>query len=306
MVDLSKLAAHFAISSLFEQYPESARIYSYSVDTKDYRARHAGKMRMAIGRARFTSEITQESEMLMFGVLHFGGHNLEGGVAKFVSDEQYKELAKTMREAFGRADFPEAIHLIDQGFGGQVYSLKSLFKDEQRKVVNEILKPILEKVEASARELYENEAPLLRFMRECNIPIPKELKVMAEFAVNSLLKRALEDGGLDLERVQNLLEDVQGIDAPLDQAALEITLRRNLERKAEACLANPRDVDALRELRESVAIAKSLPLPLVLWSVQNRCWEILQKIYPEMKQNGESEWAVEFEQLAQMLSLRID
>jgi len=306
MVDLSKLAAHFAISSLFEQYPESARIYSYSVDTKDYRARHAGKMRMAIGRARFTSEITQESEMLMFGVLHFGGHNLEGGVAKFVSDEQYKELAKTMREAFGRADFPEAIHLIDQGFGGQVYSLKSLFKDEQRKVVNEILKPILEKVEASERELYENEAPLLRFMRECNIPIPKELKVTAEFAVNSLLKRALEDGGLDLERVQNLLEDVQGIDAPLDQAALEITLRRNLERKAEAFLANPRDVDALRELRESVAIAKSLPLPLVLWSVQNRSWEILQKVYPEMKQNGESEWTAEFEQLGQLLSLRID
>jgi alpha-amylase/alpha-mannosidase (GH57 family) len=305
MLDLSKLAAHFAISSLFEHYPESARIYSYSVDTKDYRARHAGKMRMAIGKARFTSEITQESEMLMFGVLHFGGHNLEGGVAKFVSDEQYKELAKTMREAFGRADFPAAIHLIDQGFGGQVYSLKSLFKDEQRKVVNEILKPILERVEASQRELYENEAPLLRFMRECNIPIPKELKVTAEFAVNSLLKRTFEDGGLDLERVQNLLEDARGIDAPLDQAALEITLRRNLERKAEAFLENPRDLSALRELREYVAIAKSLPLPLVLWSVQNRCWEILQKAYPEMKQNGESGWSVEFEQLAQLLSLRI-
>jgi hypothetical protein len=65
-------------------------------------------------------------------------------------------------------------------------------------------------------------------------------------------------------------------------------------------------VDALRELRESVAIAKSLPLPLVLWSVQNRSWEILQKMYPKMKQNGESEWTAEFEQLGQLLSLRID
>jgi hypothetical protein len=223
-----------------------------------------------------------------------------------VSDEQYKELAKTMREAFGRADFPEAIHLIDRGFGGQVYSLKSLFKDEQRKVVNEILKPILERVEDSQRELYENEGPLLRFMRECYIPIPKELKVTAEFAVNSLLKRTLEDGGLDLEHVQNLLEDARGIDAPLDQATLEITLRRNLERKAEAFLGNPRDLTALRELREYVAIAKSLPLPLILWSVQNRCWEILQKVYPELKQNGAFEWTAEFEQLAQLLSLRIE
>jgi len=87
---------------------------------------------------------------------------------------------------------------------------------------------------------------------------------------------------------------------------LEITLRRNLERKADAFLENPRNVTALRELRESVAIAKSLPLSLVLWSVQNRCWEILQKVYPEMKQNRESEWTAEFDQLAQLLSLRIE
>ncbi|HEX4595028.1 MAG TPA: DUF3536 domain-containing protein [Bryobacteraceae bacterium] len=305
MVDLSKLAAHYAISSLFEQYPENTRIYSYSVDTKDYRTRQSGKMRMAVGKARFTSEITQESEMLVFAVLHFGGHNLDGGVAKFVSDDQYRELAKTMRDAFTRADLAEAIHLIDQGFGGQTYSLKNLFKDEQRKVVTEILKPTLERVEASHRELYENEAPLLRFMRECNIPIPKELTVTAEFALNSLLRRAFQNGKLDLEGLQNLLEDVRTLDAPLDQATLEMTLRRNLEQKAEAFLGNPRDRDLLREFHQSVEIAKSLPLPLVLWSVQNRIWEILQKVYPEMKQNGESEWTAEFEQLANSLSLRV-
>src|SRR5260370_13147357 len=140
-------------------------------------------------------------------------------------------------------------------------------------------------------------------MRACHIPNPKELKVTAEFALNSLLRHAFAEANLDLERVQNLLEDVRVIEAPLDQSTLEITLRRNLERKAEAFLESPRDLHALREFREAVAIAKSLPLPLVLWSVQNRCWEILQKIYPEMKERGQSEWTAEFEQLAHMLSL---
>ncbi len=305
MVDLPKLAAHYAISSLFENYPEHTRIYSYSVDVKDYRARPAGKMRMAIGKARLTSEITQESDMLMFGVLHFGGHNLHGGVARFSSDEQYRELARLMREAFSRADLPGAIHLLDQGFGGQTYSLKNLFKDEQRKVVDEILKPTLEHVEAFHRELYENEGPMLRFMHDCHIPIPKELKVTAEFALNGLLRRAFNENKLDLERMQNLLEDVRLIDAPIEQATLEITLRRNLERKAEALLANPQNLNTLRDFREAVAIAKSLPLPLVLWSVQNRCWEILQKFYPEMKEHGQPEWIAEFQQLAQLLSLRV-
>ncbi len=80
-VDLLKLGAHYAMSSLFESYPDNTRIYSYSVDNKDYRLKRSGKMRLAFGKARFTSEITQETEMLMFGVLHFGDHNLHGGVA---------------------------------------------------------------------------------------------------------------------------------------------------------------------------------------------------------------------------------
>ncbi len=306
MVDLSKLAAHFAISSIFEHYPETTRIYSYSVDTKDYRSRSSGKMRMAIGRGRFTSEITQESETLVFSVLFFGDHNLHGGVTKYASEDQYRELARTMREAFGRADLPEAIHLMDQGFGGHTYSLKSLFKDEQRKVVSEILKPALERADAEHRALYEDEAPLLRFMHDCYIPIPKELKVTAEFALNSLLRRALQNDHLDLEPIQNLFEDALLLEAPLDQATLEITVRRNLEQKAEAFLASPRDLDKLRAFRQLVATAKSLPLPLILWSAQNRCYELLQKVYPEMKQNGESEWVTEFEQLAGLLALRIE
>jgi alpha-amylase/alpha-mannosidase (GH57 family) len=305
MLDLSKLAAHYAISSLFEDYPENTRVYSYSVDTKDYRAREAGKMRMAIGKARFTSEITQDSEMLMFGVLHFGGHNLNGSVAKFVSDEQYRELARVMREAFARADLPEAIHLLEERFGGQTYSLRNLFKDEQRKVVNEILRPILEVLETSHHKAYETDAPLLLFMSSCHIPIPKEMRVTAEFALNSQLRHALAEGQLDLEHLNSLLEDVRVINVPLDQATLEITLRRNLERAAETFLENPRDLAALGKFRDSVAIAKSLPLPLILWSLQNRFWEVLQKLYPQMKEQGESQWTAEFEELGNLLSVRV-
>jgi alpha-amylase/alpha-mannosidase (GH57 family) len=305
MLDLSKLAAHYAISSLFEDYPESTRVYSYSVEAKDYRVRQAGPMRMAIGKARFTSEITQESEMLMFGVLHFGGHNLNGSVAKFVSDDQYRELAKVMREAFTRADFKEAVHLLEQRFDGQTYSVRNLFKDEQRRVVNEILRPILEGYEISHHKAYQNDASLLRFMSSCHIPIPKEMKVTAELALNADLRRALADSHLDLDDLTELLEDVSVIDAPLDQATLEITLRRNLERTAEAFLANPRDMSALVRFRESVAVAKSLPLPLMLWSLQNRYWEVLQKVYPQMKETGESEWTAQFEQLGHLLSVRV-
>jgi hypothetical protein len=305
MVDLLKLGAHYAISSLFEKFPESARVFCYTVDSKDYRSKRAGKMRLAFGKARFTSRITQESEMLMFGVVHFGDHNLHGGVSEFTNDEAYREIVKAVRDAFTRSDVPDTIHLIDQGFGGHTYSLRNLFRDEQRKVLNEILKPALRGIESAYRQLYDNQAPLLRFMHDCHIPIPNAMRMTAEIALNGMLRRALESSELNLELVQSLLEDVRMAGAPLDESSLEMTLRRNLELSAQRFFENPMELEHLRKLREQVAAAKSLPLPLNLWALQNLCYDVLEKVYPEMREKGEAEWTAEFEQLALLLSLRI-
>ena len=83
-----------------------------------------------------------------------------------------------------------------------------------------------------------------------------------------------------------------------------MALRRNLEQSCQAFYRNPYDLESLRKCREQVAAAKALPLPQVLWSIQNYSWEILQTVYPEMKQKNESEWLAEFELLADLLSLR--
>jgi hypothetical protein len=261
-------------------------------------------MRLAFGKARFTSEVTQESEMLMFGSLHLGDHNLHGGVAVFPGEEAYRDLAKSVRDAFTRAELADTIRLMDHGFGGRTYSLKNLFKDQQRKVLQEILKPALSAAEAAYRQLYESQVPMLRFMGDGYISIPKIMKTTAEIALNSLLRAALESSGLNLENIQSIFEDVRIIQTPLDTTALEMTLRRNLERSSDLYFQNPRDLERLREFQDQVANAKSLPLPLVLWSIQNRCYEVLKTIYPEMRDQGATEWTAQFEQLAALLELR--
>jgi hypothetical protein len=305
MVDLLKLGAHYAISSLFGHVGEQAQIYSFEVDSKDYRLKRSGKMRLAVGRARFTSRITQESEMLMFSVLHFDDHNLHGGVSVFTTEEAYRDLTKAVRDAFTRSDVPDTIHLIDEGFGGHTYSLKNLFRDEQRKVLDEILKPAQRGIDSSCRQLYDNQAPLVRFMHDCRIPIPKAMQVTAEIALNGMLRRAMESGELNLELIQSILEDLRTAEGALDETSLEMTLRRHLERRAQHFFENPLELEPLRQLREQVAAAKSLPLPVVWWSLQNLCYEVLEKVYPEMREKGESDWAAEFEQLAALLSLKI-
>jgi alpha-amylase/alpha-mannosidase (GH57 family) len=298
-VDLLKLGAHYAMSSLFESYPDNTRIYAYSVEIKDYRLKRSGKMRLAFGKARFTSEITQDSEMLIFGVLHFGDHNLHGGVALYRSEDAYRELTKATREAFSRSDLAATIHSLDQGFAGHTYSLKNLFRDEQRKVLTEVLESTVEHSFSVAREIYEAEAQLLRFMSDCGIPIPRELKAAAEVALNGLLRQALSAPELDLPTIQNLLDEMRIAGISLDQASLEIVLRRNLEQCAARFFEDPHNFALLTTFRDNLVAASSLPFPLVLWSVQNRCYDLLQKLDP----HADPQWLAECRALAALLQL---
>jgi hypothetical protein len=187
-----------------------------------------------------------------------------------------------------------------------MYSLKNLFRDEQRRVLTEVLQSTVEHASTVYRQMYEDEAPMLRFLSDCGLPIPAELKATAEVALNGLLQGALSTPELDLSVIQGLLEELMVAKIPLDTKGLEITLRRNIEATAERFIDDPKNLPRLAKFRELVAAARSLPFPLVLWQVQNRCYELLQQLYPQMLQDGETRWVAAFRELAALLSLRVE
>ena len=60
IVDIPRLAAHYAIRSVFEDTGETSRIYSYSAHRTEFNRSETGKMKLATGMAQFTSCITRE------------------------------------------------------------------------------------------------------------------------------------------------------------------------------------------------------------------------------------------------------
>ena len=312
IVDLEKLGAHYAISSLFENYSEETQIYCYSAQRTDYRLIEAGKLRLALGRAAFTSSITQEWKDLAFGVLHFGDHNLTGGVRQFQGDEAYQELVTQAVDAFYRADVPEVIRLIDRGFGTNIYSLKSLFRDEQRNLVDRILKTTIEEAESAYRGVYEHHAPLMRFLHGLKLPTPRVFQHAAGVALNAMLRKAFDARPFDVERVRTLLDEARVAGAELDSTTLEYTLRKRIERISDRFDADPKDRKAVEQLTEALALQDVLPFQLVLWSVQNKCYEVLQSTFPEMwrrAQTGDvdaARWIEKFRALGRRVNLKIE
>jgi alpha-amylase/alpha-mannosidase (GH57 family) len=273
VVDIERVAGHYAISSLFESYPDKTRIYCYEVERERYSVEAEGKIRLATGRARFRSAITEESAALDFAVLHLGDHNLTAGVrsGENSSDEDQKKLVA----AFAQADTAEVIRLLDQVYGNKTFSLRQLFRDEQRKITSLILNESLSSAAAVYRAVFEGQAPLIRFLNGLDIPVPHALKSAAEIALNSQLQQYLERPDLDVESIQSVLREAAASRIALDSTTLEYKVRKRLEKDAAEFAANPSDVTAAERMIKLLDLIPALPFPVILWEAQNVCYRPL-------------------------------
>jgi alpha-amylase/alpha-mannosidase (GH57 family) len=312
MVNLRQVGAHYAVSSVFEPYEERAKVYCYSVELQEHQASEAGEVRLAVGRARIASEITRESALLTFGVLHFGDHNLSGGVRDFAGEEAYESLVQEMAETFSRADYPELVRFLDKNFGASTYSLASLFRDEQRRILSRILDSTLAEAEAVYRDLYEHHAPLMRFLTYLRIPLPRAFWTAAEVVLNADLRRAFEAEALDLDHIRGILEGVRIWQIDLDTAGLGYSLKRSIERVADHFREQPSELSRLDTLDAAVGLARSLPFEVDLWMPQNVHYELLQTLYPKFRERAEQgdeaaqAWVSHFLTLGEKLLVRVE
>ena len=72
MVGMREVAAHYAIRALFEPDGDNTRIYCNSAQSEAFHLETREHMRLATGRAQFSSEITYESGRFSFAALHMG------------------------------------------------------------------------------------------------------------------------------------------------------------------------------------------------------------------------------------------
>ncbi|MGH9868833.1 MAG: DUF3536 domain-containing protein [Candidatus Polarisedimenticolia bacterium] len=307
MLDLPQVGAHYAISSLFEDYPAEARLHGYTARREEKVVMKAGGARLLVGRARITSVVTGESQWLSFGVLHMGDHNLRAGVTSEMSDEANQRLLREAGERFDAGDLPDVIRILGAHFDGAGYSLRSLFRDEQRKVLDRILGKVLTDAEAGLRVIYERHVPLLRFLGELNFPAPSALRAAADFVVNATLRRAFEQEELDLERIDALLESAARERVSLDGASLGYAMSRSLRRLIARLRDEPSNMELLRTLEAAAGLVGRLPFEVDTRRVQNLYYDMLQGVQPRYRERTDPQavdWIAHFTSLGDRLWVR--
>jgi len=315
-VDLEKVAAHFAVSSLFQDYPNPAQVYCYAVERENGRSLRAGQARLLVGKARLTSERTGKTGLFAFGVLHFGDHNLNAGV-KLLADlatsrDEYEAMAAEVAGAFEQGDLAQVIRRLDRYFGDVSYSLKSLFRHEQRRILDLILATRLDEAEDELHDIFVHHAPLMRFLKSLGTPLPKAFRAAAEHVLNVDLRRAFEAQDIDPEEVNRLLEETRLLGVDLDAEGLSYTLEQTLESRLDRLHRETGDADHLFRLESIVDLARRAPFKVDLWRAQNRCYEMLQTVFPAQREKAAAsdavaaEWETSFRRLAGKLGVRVE
>jgi alpha-amylase/alpha-mannosidase (GH57 family) len=269
MVNLDKVGAHYAISSLFEDFPPQSSIYCFGVDREDFRVIQEGKARLALGRAVITSRITGESTKLSFGVLHLGDQNVSGGVRAYRGEEAYRSLVDEIEEIFRRGDIPDVVRAVDRQFGAGIYSLRLLFRDQQRKIVRLILEEALAEAASLYRSFHNHYATLARFVTELGIPLPARFQMAIDFTLHEDLLAVLSADEPEAERIQALLGEMARAGIGLDKVTLEFAFRKTLERAAERFRTRPEDQQSLQRFDQVAGLCPLLPFPVNLWAAQN-------------------------------------
>jgi alpha-amylase/alpha-mannosidase (GH57 family) len=303
MIDWRKAAAHYAISSVFQEYGKTTRVFSFTFEDEHREFHVTGKTKLAIGRVRITSEITQETQALSYGILYMGEHNLIGGVCKFPSSEAEAAAAKEISDVYRTADFPQVIRLLDQHFGSPSFTLKSLFKDEQRRILDEIVATAREDLEGRFRLITERYAPLMKFLESAGAPLPGGLQTAWDLTLRSDIRKQLANGHTELEHLKALIQEAQPRGTEVLNADISYAAKNRMERLMKKIAEHPEDVNVIKELEEIASLIMPLPIGLNLAEVQNTYWNLKQTVMLEFARRAAAGDAAAQESVKELLAL---
>lgn len=310
-IDLIRVGGHYAISSLFNEYPETTRVYCYDAQNKAFKIIQSGKLRLALGRTRIQSEITWSEADISFSVLYLGGHIINGGVREFTDEKAFQKMQNQMETAFNKSDIGEVIHLMDSHFGTHNYTLWHLFRDEQRRVFNQILDSTFKEIEIHYRQIYEAQYPLMLAMKEMNIPLTKALRTPLDFILNLDLRNLLNSNDFDQNKLQKIYDDFQKWDITPERPILSLKAAQSIIRSIENLADHPKDVELLKAIVNKVELLKSLFPELDLWEAQNIFFIIEKENFEKLAQQASagdetsSLWKDHFSKLGELLHIKV-
>jgi alpha-amylase/alpha-mannosidase (GH57 family) len=308
--DLLRVGTHYCISSIFEEYPEDTKIFCYTAKSEKYNRMEAGKLRLVTGKTVITSDITLEEKTICFAVLYLGDHNINGGAKEFAGENEFSIMQDEIKGAFDKG-ITETIRCMDKHFKDNIYSIWHLFKDEQRKILDQLSGLTYDEIATSYRQIYKNNYAIMNTFHGLHIKLPRPFFVATEYILNEDMKQLFKDASLDVDSLGKLINEAEKWNIKIDTTTLSYVVSSWLNTIMDKIRKQSEDLQLFEMIDKTLEIVKPLSLSLDLWKAQNNYFSLWNNAYSTMKDKAEKgdsfagSWVENFLKLGYYLNVKV-
>ncbi len=184
VVTAKQIACLWAISSLYQDFEDEEDVYCYTVKRHSYQKVQKGSSNFLVGHIEISSKVTLQKADLMFALMQYAGGDFHCAIKEFSNDAEFNELQATLIKTFALNPITEIIRTLDEKFGKEYFTLKDIFIEERKKILQILLKDQLEKFGNTYKEMYDQGKGSIYHMQNLGLEIPKEFKISAEYALS--------------------------------------------------------------------------------------------------------------------------
>ena len=270
IVDFQKIGAHLGVEAIFTDRRRLGTFYSYDFEMIEYRQEISGKARLICGHVEITSRITREMQAVDFCVLYTGNHDINVGVRPHTDKAAFESIGRDLMPPFAHGDLSKALRLLDRHFAGNLYSLKDLFRDQQKKIINVLFSQTLDRVSDQFLNIYDQHYPLMSYLSDIQITLPPVFSHIANYIQNSHIEFELEKpDNINSDEIARYIREARNWGVVLDKENIQKRYVDALTRFFKPLQDDPRDLVALKKFADLLAFADLLPFTVEFGQLQN-------------------------------------
>ncbi len=252
VVTSKQIACLWAVSSLYQDFEDEEDVYCYNVKRNDYKRVSKGNSNFVIGNIEIRSRVTLERSNLVFALMQYAGGDFHCAIKEFSNNNEYQDLKNSLIRTFMISPMTEIIRALDEKFGKEYFTLKDIFIEERKKILQILLKDTLTKFADTYREMYDLGKGSIYHMQNLGLEIPNEFKISAGYALSKRFNDLLENSDGFVE--DNIIQQVVDINYEARKMNIEIDKSPTNKNFSKRIIVNLKRLTKSFEVQQANAI----------------------------------------------------
>jgi alpha-amylase/alpha-mannosidase (GH57 family) len=252
VVTSKQIACLWAVSSLYQEFEDEEDVYCYNVKRNDYKRVSKGNSNFIVGNIEIRSRVTLQKSNLVFALMQYAGGDFHCAIKEFSNNHEYQDLKVSLIKTFMVSPMTEIIRALDEKFGKEYFTLKDIFIEERKKILQILLKDTLTKFADTYREMYDLGKGSIYHMQNLGLEIPNEFKISAGYALSKRFNDLLENSDGFVE--ENIIQQIVDINYEAKKMNIEIDKSQTNNNFSKRIIVNLKRLTKSFEIQQANAI----------------------------------------------------